>query len=64
MPELRGGKYGALHLSRLLLVLAKYREVGAASGLSGMHKTKQAEVRGSLLPATGCQGYLMFVPMP
>ena len=54
VPELRGGKYGALHLSRLLLVLAKYREVGAASGLSGMHK--QAEVRGSRWRIGGKEG--------
>ncbi|GAB4817780.1 hypothetical protein N2152v2_004826 [Parachlorella kessleri] len=44
-PELRGGggKYAALDLRRVALVLDKYRELDRASGYASMHKSKQAE---------------------
>lgn len=46
-PELRAEpRLAALDLRRLVLVLPKYRELDKASGLAGMHKSKQAEVGG------------------
>ena len=42
--ELRASKYAALRVPRLTRVLDKYREVDKASGLAGMHRSKQAEV--------------------
>ena len=47
-PELRGGKYSALDLRRVALVLDKYRELDRASGYASMHKSRQAEVGGRL----------------
>jgi hypothetical protein len=40
-----GGRFAALDLQRLALLLGKYRELERASGFAAMHKSKQAEVR-------------------
>lgn len=40
-----GGRFAALDLQRVALLLGKYREVERASGFAAMHKSKQAEVR-------------------
>eukprot|EP00887_Chlorella_sp_A99_P005321 scaffold1.g5321.t1 len=43
LPDLRVGKYAALNLRRVVLILDKYRELDRASGFKSMHKSKQAE---------------------
>lgn len=45
-PELREGKYAALNLRRVGLILDKYRELDRHSSYSAMHRSKQAEVGG------------------
>ncbi|KAL4430682.1 hypothetical protein ABPG75_005938 [Micractinium tetrahymenae] len=42
-PGVAGGKYAALDLRRVCLVLDKYQELDRASGFAGMHKKGQAE---------------------
>lgn len=56
-PELRRGpRYAALDLRRAAIVLDKYREVDKASGLAGMHKSKQAEASCTCRAARGALG--------
>lgn len=42
-PEAREGKYAAVDLRRLALVLERYRELERGSGFAGMHKSRQSE---------------------